>query len=148
VLLLSLSLGDDQSRWVREQCCLQATAVVDVVVDVGLVVVEKVIGPRDGRKRLPSLEAIGVLHGVAKLAMDSLKFHPGPPPLTFLHSADGSPLKRPYSCFRVGPPAGRAACGVRRAACGVRPSSTLWTPHAYEFGSSLPKSRRNVAILI
>jgi hypothetical protein len=44
---------------------------------------------------------MGVWQGVA---MDSLKFHPGPPCQTLLIPAGGSPLKLPYNCFRSGPP--------------------------------------------
>jgi hypothetical protein len=55
---------------------------------------------------------------MARVAMDSLKFHPGPPGLTLVHPAGASSLKRGV---RGGPPAGRMACG------GLLP---LWTPHA------------------
>jgi hypothetical protein len=65
-----------------------------------------------------SVPAKGVWQG---LAMDSLKFHPGPLYLTFLSPAGGPPLKRPYSRFRGGSPARQAACGH------LLP---LWTPHA------------------
>jgi hypothetical protein len=61
---------------------------------------------------------MGVWQGVA---MVSLKFHPGPPCSAFPRPTGGPPLKRPYSCFRGGPLAGRAACGH------LLP---LWTPHA------------------
>jgi hypothetical protein len=61
-------------------------------------------------------------HGrMARVAMDSLKFHPGPLCPTLLRLAGGSPLKRPYGRFRSGPPAGRAASG-----CLLH----FWTPHA------------------
>jgi hypothetical protein len=45
------------------------------------------------------------------VALDSLKFHPGPPCPTFLYPSGGAPLKWPYGCFRGDPPAGLAACG-------------------------------------
>jgi hypothetical protein len=61
---------------------------------------------------------LGVRHGIA---MDSLKFHPGPPCPTFGRPAGEPPLKRPYIRFRGGLLAGRAACGH------LLP---LWTPHA------------------
>jgi hypothetical protein len=57
---------------------------------------------------------MGVWHGVA---MDSLKYHYGPTPLS---PAGGPPLKRPYWHFRGGSPTGQAACG--------RPLPP-WTPH-------------------
>jgi hypothetical protein len=44
--------------------------------------------------------------------MDSLEFHPGLPCLTLFRPAGGSPLKRPYSPFRGGPPAWQVACCV------------------------------------
>jgi hypothetical protein len=55
------------------------------------------------------------------VAMDSLKFHLGQPCLTLLRPACRPPLKRPYSCFRGGPPTGQAAYGR------LLP---LFTPHA------------------
>jgi hypothetical protein len=64
----------------------------------------------------PRQRPIGVWQG---LAMDSLKFHVGPPWPTFLRPADELPLKRPHGCYRGGPRAGRAACGR------LLP---LWTP--------------------
>jgi hypothetical protein len=45
------------------------------------------------------------------VAMESLKFHLGPPCPTLLCPAGGTPLKQPYGRFRGGPLAGRAACG-------------------------------------
>jgi len=60
---------------------------------------------------------MGVWQGVA---MDSLKFHPSPPCPTLLCPAGEPPLRRPYSHFRGGLPAGRAAC--------AHP-----TPYAYAF---------------
>jgi hypothetical protein len=45
--------------------------------------------------------SIGVWQGVA---MNSLKFHLGPPCPTLLCPAGGSPLKWPYGRFRGGPP--------------------------------------------
>jgi hypothetical protein len=51
---------------------------------------------------------MGVRQG---MATDSLKLNLGPPCLTLLHPAGGSPLKRPYNHFRGGPPAGPAAFG-------------------------------------
>jgi hypothetical protein len=62
--------------------------------------------------------SMGVWQGVA---MDSLKYHQGPSCPTLLRPASGSLLKRPYSRFRDGLPAGWAACGC------LLP---LWTPHA------------------
>jgi hypothetical protein len=56
---------------------------------------------------------IGVWQGVA---MDLLRFHPGPPCPTILCPAAGPPPKQPYGCFRGAPPAGLA---------GLRSSSTL-----------------------
>jgi hypothetical protein len=44
-----------------------------------------------------------------EVAMDSLKFHPGPPCPTPLRPAGGPSLKRPYSRFRGGLLAGRTA---------------------------------------
>jgi hypothetical protein len=66
-----------------------------------------------GQKRCTSKKmalkmTVGVWQGVA---MDSLKFHPGPPCPTLLRPAGGPPPKRPYSRFGGGPPAERAACG-------------------------------------
>jgi hypothetical protein len=60
-------------------------------------------------------------HG--RMAMDFLKFYPGPPCPSLVHPVAGPPLKRPHSltAFRGGPPVGRAACGC------LLP---LWTPHA------------------
>jgi hypothetical protein len=46
-----------------------------------------------------TLENMGVWQGVA---MDSLKYHSDPPCHTLPRPAGGSPLKRPYSRFRVG----------------------------------------------
>jgi hypothetical protein len=68
-----------------------------------------------GRVRPPS---IGVWQ---RVAMDSLRFHPGPPCPTFLCPADGPPPKRPYSCFGRVPPAALVTCGR------LLP---FWTPHA------------------
>jgi hypothetical protein len=73
------------------------------------------------KKNLTSRELskpIGVWQGVA---MDFLKFHPGSPCLTLLHSAGGPPLKQPYGHFRGGLPVGWVAYGR------LLP---LWTPHA------------------
>jgi hypothetical protein len=53
--------------------------------------------------------------------MDFLKFHPGLPCLILLHPAGIPTLKRPYSRFRGGPPAGQVACSR------LLP---LWTPLA------------------
>jgi hypothetical protein len=39
-----------------------------------------------------------------------LKYHSGPPCPTLLRPVGGQPLKRPYSCFRGGPPTRRPAC--------------------------------------
>jgi hypothetical protein len=50
---------------------------------------------------------MGIWQGVA---MDSLRFNPGPPCHTFLRSVGRPLMKRPYDCFRLGPPAGRTAC--------------------------------------
>jgi hypothetical protein len=61
---------------------------------------------------------MGVWQG---MAMDSLNFHLGPPCPTLLRPAGGPSLKRPYGCFRDGPPAGRVACGCLLPLC---------TPHA------------------
>jgi hypothetical protein len=51
---------------------------------------------------------MGAWQGVA---MDSLKFHPGPPCQTILHHADGPPLKWPQGRFRGSLPAGGVPCG-------------------------------------
>jgi hypothetical protein len=48
-----------------------------------------------------ALEAMGVWQGVA---MDSLKFHLGPPYPTLLRPAVRPPLRRPYSHFKGGLP--------------------------------------------
>jgi hypothetical protein len=56
-----------------------------------------------------------------EMAMNSLKFHLGPPCPTLLRPACRLFLKRPYGRFRVGPPTGLAACGHLLS---------LWTPHA------------------
>jgi hypothetical protein len=61
---------------------------------------------------------IGVWQGVA---MNSQKFHLGPPCPALLGPAGKSPLKRPDGHFRGGPPAGQESCGR------LIPSST---PHA------------------
>jgi hypothetical protein len=55
-----------------------------------------------------SRDVLGVWQGVA---MDFLKFHPGPLCPTLLCPAGGQPLKRSYSCFSSVAPAGQAACG-------------------------------------
>jgi hypothetical protein len=55
------------------------------------------------------------------LAMDSLKFKPGPPCPTLLRPAGRQPLKQTYSRFRGGPPTGWTACGL------LLPP---WKPHA------------------
>jgi hypothetical protein len=55
------------------------------------------------------------------MAMDSMKYHLGPPCLTLLRPAGAPPLKQPYVHFTGSPPAGQAACGH------LLP---LWTPHA------------------
>jgi hypothetical protein len=47
---------------------------------------------------------------VQVVAMDSLKFHPGPPCPTLLCPAGGPSLKQPLGYFRGGQSAGRAAC--------------------------------------
>jgi hypothetical protein len=64
-----------------------------------------------------SFKSMGVFQGVA---MDALKYHPGPPCPTLLHPAGRSPLKRPNGRFRGGLPAGQAACNR------LLP---FWTPH-------------------
>jgi hypothetical protein len=62
---------------------------------------------------------IGVWQGVA---MNSLKFHPGPPCHTLLCPVGGPHLKRAYSRFRGG-------LSTRQVVGGLRPSSThLDTP--------------------
>jgi hypothetical protein len=67
-----------------------------------------------------------------RVAMDFLKYHSGPPYLTFLHRAIGPPLERPYSRFRSGLTAGWAAFALFLSS---------WTPHAvrlcYLFGPSI-----------
>jgi hypothetical protein len=70
------------------------------------------------RREGVSVSPRGVWQGVA---MDSLKFHPGPPCPTHLRPAGGPPLKRPYIRFRGGPPALRVVCSR------LLP---FWTPHA------------------
>jgi hypothetical protein len=55
------------------------------------------------------------------VAMDSLKFYPGPPRPTLPRFMGGPPLKQPSDHFRGGPPAGWADCGRLLS---------LWTPHA------------------
>jgi hypothetical protein len=66
-----------------------------------------------------SVEGVmGVWRGVA---MDSLKFHPGPSCPTLLCPVGGPSLKRPYKCFRGGLLAGRVAGGR------LLPP---WTPYA------------------
>jgi hypothetical protein len=74
---------------------------------------------RLGRDSLSTddVRTICVWQGVA---MDSLKFHLGPPCPTLLWPAGGPPLKQPYGHFRGSPPAGWATCSR------VLP---LWTPH-------------------
>jgi hypothetical protein len=62
------------------------------------------------------------------VAKDALKYHPGLPCPTLLQPAGGPPLKRPYGCFRDGPPTGQVACGC------VLP---LWTPHAVRLWSEV-----------
>jgi hypothetical protein len=54
------------------------------------------------------MEDVGVWQGVA---MDSLKFYPGPPCLTLLCPAGGSTLKRALKRFMGGPPVGWVAYG-------------------------------------
>jgi hypothetical protein len=63
--------------------------------------------PGGVRLLLQFLGAIGVRRGVA---IDSLKFHPGPPCPTLLCPASGPTLKQPYGRFKGDPPAGRAVC--------------------------------------
>jgi hypothetical protein len=77
---------------------LFSSSSVDVFVDAGL--------------------SVGVGQG---LAMDSIKFYPGPPCLTLLRPAGGPPLKRPYGRFKGFPLAGQAACAR------LLP---IWTTHA------------------
>jgi hypothetical protein len=60
------------------------------------------------KSRQKLVQTMGVWQG---LAIDSLKFHPGPPYPTLLRPARGPHLKRPNDCFRGGPPKGRAAYG-------------------------------------
>jgi hypothetical protein len=62
--------------------------------------------------------ALGAWQGVA---MDSLKFYPGPPCQTLLRPAGGPPQKRLYCNFRGGPPTGWLVYGCLLS---------LWTPHA------------------
>jgi hypothetical protein len=63
-------------------------------------------GMGDGVDEGGVAKGLGVRKGVA---MDSLKFHLSPPCPTLLCPAGGPPPNRPYSRFRGGPPAGRAA---------------------------------------
>jgi hypothetical protein len=62
--------------------------------------------------------SMGVWQGVA---MDSLKFYPGPTCPILLRPAGTPPLKRPHSHFGGSPPAEYAACSL------LLP---LWTPNA------------------
>jgi hypothetical protein len=64
------------------------------------------------------LQPIGVWQGVA---MDSPKYHYGPPCPTLLCPAGEPSLTQPYGCFRGGRLVGWATCGY------LSPS---WTPHA------------------
>jgi hypothetical protein len=58
---------------------------------------------------IPNMVCVmGVWQGVA---MDSRQFYQGPPCLTLLCPVGGPSLKRPYSRFRGGLPAGQVACG-------------------------------------
>ena len=68
---------------------------------------------------------ISVWQGVA---MDSLKLYLDPPCPNLLYPVGGPPLKRPNSCFKGGPPTGRAVCGRL---------IPLWipTPYAYAIGA-------------
>jgi hypothetical protein len=66
---------------------------------------------------------MGVWQGVA---MDSPKFHPGPPCPTLLRPAGGPLLKRYNGRFRGGQPTRQAACGR------LLP---LWSPHALRLTS-------------
>jgi hypothetical protein len=63
---------------------------------------------RETEKKETLKKAMGVWQGVA---MESLKFHLGLPCSTLLRPVGGPSLKRPYSRFRGGLPAGWAACG-------------------------------------
>jgi hypothetical protein len=56
----------------------------------------------------PPPRDMGVWKGVA---INFLKFHPGPPSPTLLCPAGRASQKRPYVHFRGGSPAGQAACG-------------------------------------
>jgi hypothetical protein len=67
---------------------------------------------------------MGVWQGVA---MDSLKFHPGPACPILLNPDGSDPLKRPYGLFRGGPPAGLAASGH---------FLPPWTPHTVCYGEN------------
>jgi hypothetical protein len=67
--------------------------------------------PYSGRVRCKMQRQIANMSVRQGGAMDSLKFHLGAPCPTHLRLAGGPPLKRPYSHFRDGPSAGRAACG-------------------------------------
>jgi hypothetical protein len=63
------------------------------------------------------------------LAMDSLKFHLGPPCPTFLRPAGGPPLKQPYS--------GVAHLQVGRPAAVFSPSGH---PTPYAYGNTIPET--------
>jgi hypothetical protein len=63
---------------------------------------------RQAGKSRAGVDGMGVRQGVA---MDSLKFYPGPICPTLLRPAGGPPLKRPNGHFRGDLPTGQAACG-------------------------------------
>jgi hypothetical protein len=80
---------------------------------------------------------MGLWQGVA---MDLLKFHPGPPYPTLLFPRGRPPLKRPYGRFRGSLPTGRAAWGrllPPRTPYAVRPC--LGLPRS---SKELPPDRR------
>jgi hypothetical protein len=87
-------------------------------------------------QRVPS--PIGVWQGVA---MDSLKFHPGPPCHTLQLAAGGPPLKRPYSRFR-----GACPQGGRPAAIFYRFGHP--TPCAYVFSTRATPSISRAALFL
>jgi hypothetical protein len=64
----------------------------------------------DGRKQegeeAPFHPTVTFMGAWRRVATDSLEFHFGPPCPSFLCSAGGLPLKRPYGCLRGGLPAG------------------------------------------
>jgi hypothetical protein len=85
------------------------------------------------RERVTAVNAlikqVPTMRAWPKVAMDSLKSHPGLLCFTLLSPAGRPPVKRLYGCFKGGLPAWQAVCGR------LLP---LWTPHPVRLWSRWP----------